>query len=271
MINTIFYFLFRKLYPRFHIRLFKEDNNKVVEIFKANNALLFLESRKYPSLINNGYRHIEVVINLIKKNKLDKLTILDIGGAAGDVALLFSDSLPLSTIHSFEPIAKSFSDLKNKTSKISNINSHNFALGSRRETIRINVAERITSSSLYEINEEITDSFFSKNLKLKRLEEINVRVLDEEFKENVEISLIKLDVQGYELEVLRGAVENLKNTHFILTEVMNHDFYKNAPSYSEIDLFLRENNFVLFDILPSIRRDDKLMEWDVIYKNANLN
>jgi FkbM family methyltransferase len=269
MIDSIIYKFFKKCYSKFKNCLFKEDYSKVQDVFSRNCDLLFKMSREYPSVINTGYRHIEVAIELIKKNNLENLTIIDVGGATGDVALMFSKSFPYATIHSFEPIFKSFSKLQEKAKDNQNIQPHHFALGAKKDNFKINVAERITSSSLFEINTEIGDSFFSENLKLNRHEEINVRVLDDELGNDSEVSLIKLDVQGFELEVLKGAVNTLKKTHFILTEVMNHDFYKGAPLYFEIDHFLRENNFELFDIIPSIRREGKLMEWDIIYKNTD--
>ncbi len=81
---------------------------------------------------------------------------------------------------------------------------------------------------------------------------------------------MKLDVQGHELEVLKGAVNTLKNTAIVVAEMSNHHNYKGAPLYYDIDEFLRRNNFSLYDQCLSLKEDGKLLEWDGIYVNNNL-
>ena len=79
-----------------------------------------------------------------------------------------------------------------------------------------------------------------------------------------------MDVQGFELEVLKGATKTLKNTKVIVLEINNHDGYKGSPTYFEIDDFLRNKNFELYDLLASNRVKNKLQDWDAIYVNKNL-
>lgn len=244
---------------------------KVDEIFQRNNNLLFELSRDYPSVINNGYRHIEVAVHLLKKFHLDKgFTIVDVGAASGIVSEKFAQQFPQNQVMSFEPIADSYKALAAIAGKWANIKPFHVALGAEKKQITINISHRSTSSSMYEINEKISDTYFAENLKKEKSEHVEVFRLDDLIDAKTKIALIKMDVQGFELEVLKGARNVLDQTALVLTEVMNHDFYVGAPGYFDIDTYLRESGFAILDIIPSIRRNEKLMEWDVIYYNTRI-
>ena len=83
--------------------------------------------------------------------------------------------------------------------------------------------------------------------------------------------LIKLDVQGYELEVLKGASSFLKHAQAILLEVSLMAMYQNNPLLHEVVAFLLENNFVAYDICTFMRRplDLALIQADMIFVPQN--
>ena len=58
------------------------------------------------------------------------------------------------------------------------------------------------------------------------------------------IDFLKVDVEGYEYEVLKGAKEIIKNVKFIMLEVQKNDMYANY-SKNKIENFLKKNNFIL--------------------------
>jgi FkbM family methyltransferase len=66
--------------------------------------------------------------------------------------------------------------------------------------------------------------------------------------------LLKVDVQGAELEVLNGASSTLMNTDLVLLEVSLFEFMKGAPQLSDIVLYMKEKNFVVYDIYGGSRR-----------------
>lgn len=232
---------------------------------------MFRLSREFPSVINNGYRHIEVACALLERHGCDAgHTIADVGAAAGIVAGMFARAFPRNTILAFEPVPASYRQLVEATAACGNVVPHQVALGVAPGDRELHLSARITSSSLFETNRAIGDSYFASNLETVSTTSVKVATLDEMIDPAARIALIKMDVQGSELDVLRGAEQTLGRTRFVLTEVMNHDFYAGAPHYHEIDAFLRDRGFGLHDIIPSIRRDERLMEWDVIYCNAGL-
>jgi FkbM family methyltransferase len=80
-------------------------------------------------------------------------------------------------------------------------------------------------------------------------------------------NLLKLDVQGYELEVLKGAQTTLPKISVILAEVNLIDIHKGAPVMDELILFMREKGFVAYDICGLTRRplDNALWQADFIF------
>lgn len=85
--------------------------------------------------------------------------------------------------------------------------------------------------------------------------------------------LIKLDVQGYELEVLKGARHLLKvyPPEALVLEVSLIDVNKGAPLWGEVDRWLSEQGYRLYDICTLIRRpsDEALWQVDALYVNRS--
>lgn len=79
--------------------------------------------------------------------------------------------------------------------------------------------------------------------------------------------LLKADVQGYELEVLRGANYTLEETEVILLETSLMPYNAGAPTFSEVISFMTERGFVAYDFCSFWRRqsDDAAFQVDVIF------
>jgi len=79
--------------------------------------------------------------------------------------------------------------------------------------------------------------------------------------------LLKADVQGYELEVLRGANETLRNIEVILLEVATLPYNIGAPLFSEVVAFMADRRFVVYDFCHLHRRqsDNAAFQVDVLF------
>ena len=86
------------------------------------------------------------------------------------------------------------------------------------------------------------------------------------------VDLIKLDVQGYELEVLAGFDKYIANTEAILTEASLLEIHKGVPLVRDVINFMGERGFVLYDICSvSTRRplDNALWQTDLLFVKEN--
>jgi len=78
--------------------------------------------------------------------------------------------------------------------------------------------------------------------------------------------LIKLDVQGYELEVLKGAEAALEHAEFVLLELSLWPYNDGAPLAAEVMLWMASHGFRGFEILATTRRPDGVMiQFDMLF------
>jgi FkbM family methyltransferase len=218
-----------------------------------------------------AHQHIENAIFLANnKKRIIGNCILDVGGGQATTAVKFSTAFPDIKVHVFEPIKSNFEIIETSEHRTKNWVLHNKAVGSIIEKKQINLAQRITASSLLELNNAEIDGIYGKSIEKRGIEEISITTIDAEIDKKMIIEILKIDVQGYELEVLKGATQTLNRIKVIIIEINNHSGFKGAPTYYEIDAFLREHHFELFDILPSSRQNGKLLDWDSIYLNKNM-
>jgi FkbM family methyltransferase len=218
----------------------------------------------------HAYEHIENACKIAKQRNIviarheaTEGSILDVGGGQATTAQLFSRYFPTAPVYIFEPILSNFKEIEKQAVGQTTWRLVNKAVGSSVGETFINIASHVTASSLLEMNADAEG--YGNLLVTEKKEAIKVTTLDAEIPNNMPISILKMDVQGFELEVLKGATETLKRTEIVILEINNHDGYKNAPTYFELDEFLRQANFQLHDLLPNVRINGKLQDWDAIY------
>ncbi len=218
-----------------------------------------------------SHQHIETAIVLAKQYSVNpEAVILDAGGGTGTTAKMFSDRFPGKTIYIFEPIESNQEIIQKQVGQYKNWTLIPKAVGAAPAKTVIHIANRITSSSLLDLNPGMSGDYLSDALIEKGVQEIIITTLDNEIPISTFVDILKIDVQGFELEVLKGGELTLKRTLVILLEISTHDGYKGAPKYYDIDEYLRTRQFELFDLTPSLRENNKLLEWDAIYVNRVL-
>ena len=150
---------------------------------------------------------------------------------------------PESKISAFEPDNELCKKL-NKNS-IPGLIYYPIALGKKKETRKFYRTEHPACSSLYEPNDKLIKNFNNlESAQLEKVEEIQTISLDEFIKnKNLgKIDFIKIDVQGAELDIFKGAKECLNNVIFLISEVEFIELYKNQPLFGEICNFLKQYN-----------------------------
>lgn len=197
--------------------------------------------------------------------------IVDVGAGDGTVSTEIVNLFKCNILYAFEPQRIQFEQIVKKTSVTPSIVPFHCALGSSPSTLELNITRNAGSSSFYVKNEANSNKYYSDSLTKERTEQVEVKTLDS-FGFVTEIDLIKLDVQGYEIEVLKGALNTLKRTKLVLLEMQNHDFYLESPKYFDLDTFMRLSGFTFGFHIPMPRsfKINREYEWDALYINDDL-
>ena len=197
----------------------------------------------FKGMLNGIYATVELE-KLVKDIEVPE-TIIDIGSNKGQFILLIEKIFPNKIVYSFEPIIEMLKKQKKFYKYKKNITFHNLALGSSICSKEFLITSRMDSSSFLKV---VSNTNKSKNYSVIEKRDIKVSTLDEIFL-NEKIShpiLIKMDVQGYELEVLKGANDLLKKTDYLLLEVSESEMYQNQPTEKIIIEYLKNFNFEIY-------------------------
>lgn len=140
----------------------------------------------------------------------------------------------IQTRHYFEPMPESFAIL---TQRVGGANTYNCALGSKEglATMYVESHNKGQSNSLLEPGTHLKHYPL---IKFDNQIQVIVALLD-----SLEISncnLLNMDVQGFELEVLKGATETLQHVEYIYTEVNTDEVYKGCGKLDEMDAYLSD-------------------------------
>jgi len=82
--------------------------------------------------------------------------------------------------------------------------------------------------------------------------------------------LIKMDIQGAELDVVRGGLTIVRNSRYLLLELQTYDYNLGAPHFEEVVAFLHGEGFAVVDIVDLMYSGDKLIQVDVLFRNRKL-
>ena len=134
--------------------------------------------------------------------------------------------------------------IKKKLQKYENMVLGEFAAGSKNGNHVLNLANNGQSSSILEFGTHIISypniNYNSKiKVEIKKLD----NWLDENFKDKNSYNFINIDIQGYELEALKGMTSQIKIVDYIYLEVNFEQVYKNCAELKEIDQLLIKFGF----------------------------
>lgn len=184
---------------------------------------------------------------------------IDIGSNKGQFLMIFRKYFNYAKIYSYEPQIK---HLKTQKKFLNNAKFYNFCLGNYNGTSEFNITERDDSSSLLKPKKNI-DDIYKVNRKIK----IKVRRLDDILKLNKnETNLLKIDVQGFEYQVLLGAKKLLKKIDFIIIEISSAKSYHKEFDKKKSITYLKSKNFQLKKIYNKTY-DNKIWQADFLFIN----
>ncbi|MBN8585584.1 MAG: FkbM family methyltransferase [Ignavibacteria bacterium] len=199
-------------------------------------------------------------------------TILDIGANEGQFAVFANSLFQDAKIYSFEPIIKCYKVLTEINKKIPLIVPMNYALGNTNEEIEINVNQFSPSSSILKMEKKHIENFpfTAKSTK----EKILIKKLDDILNEidyNDKI-LVKIDVQGFEKEVILGGFDFLSNkVDLVIIETSIVKLYESEPEFEEIFSLFMKMNYKFKGVMNQLYSpvNGEILQADLIFKREH--
>jgi FkbM family methyltransferase len=233
-------------------------SQKLVNFGNRLANLGYLMANPSYAQVRNGKGSADIYQLLNKKwfPKTEIKLVIDIGANEGQFIRTSLALMPHTKILAFEPNPESVQKLQEANWDAIQVQIFTLALGSCQDYLPLNVAKFSPASSLLKNTQTNLQEFPS--VLTEKVINVEIDRLDNIFKK-LDISLcnksllLKIDVQGFELEVLKGATELFEKIAVIVCEVNLTSFYEQQCSLNEIIFFLYHNNFRLIDIGQPIR------------------
>ena len=195
-------------------------------------------------------RQKEIVRRLGLKNKIQ---VIDVGGNVGQSIVGYRKLFPNCDIISFEPLPSCFAMRAAKFGKTKGIKLENMALSDREGTGHF-FATRVTGASSLLPPEDFLRKKSVKGIYEFEQIKVNLGTLDSYATNHglKKIDILKIDVQGGELGVLKGAESLLANEaiRLIHVEIIAAECYKGQSNFFETPLYLQQFGYVFWDIAP---------------------
>ena len=191
------------------------------------------------------------------------------GGAhEGTTVRQVLNQFPQATVHAFEPLPDFVDRLQRNLKGVAG-HVHPMALAATSQRMKLLVnASPMTSSVLP--RGDAAEHYYGQQMRTTRSIDVPAIALDQWFDQSGldRVDVLKLGLQGYELEALRGAERLLlRGIGCLFVEVTFVPLYDGAPTFTEIDVFLRERGYRLFNLynLSTHPRDGQLTTCDALY------
>ena len=181
----------------------------------------------------------------------DYATVLDVGANRGQFALLAATRFPRARIICFEPLGTARATIDRLFTDDNRVDVVGAAVAASARSSHLFVSRSDDSSSLLAPTDLQTSIFRATEV----VEEIRVAterldvLLDRD--SIVRPTLLKIDVQGAELEVLRGATGVLDDVDTILVECSFAEFYSGQPAADDVIRFLHRRGFRLTTVMTA--------------------
>lgn len=190
--------------------------------------------------------HNNPQVTLLGLRHLNIATVIDIGANVGQFAKKAELIYPHATFFCFEPVPPSFEKLNAWASKEAKVkvNTFNVALGDQEGTIDMCFHDEFSPSSSILDTTQTAESLYPVMKSQKRIS-VTLTTLDRalglaDLKHDV---LVKMDVQGFEDRVIRGAGNVLKQTKAVIVEISLDTLYESQATFKDIFNLLDAQGF----------------------------
>jgi len=210
----------------------------------------------------------EFVLGLLLRQHID--TLIDVGANQGQYAERFRRWGFAGRMISFEPMGEAFARLQRNATADPMWEARMAALGAEPGSATLRVSANSVSSSLLPIGSVHVEA--EPASRTVRTEMVPVSTLDAELAAEAQEHgyWLKLDVQGYEKEVLLGATDVLTHTRVVQCELSTRQLYAGQPSYLDVLPLLDEAGFTPVNIVPGFcdPATGEMLQFDIVAARA---
>lgn len=208
------------------------------------------------------YPGVEPSLRVIKRAGFAPKTAIDIGAYRGEWTVMFKTLFPAVRVLMIDALPKMADQLKQVAARYPGEVVAETALLGPVDGAVVRFSEMETGSSVYEEDSPYARSHSERT-------QATLDAVAARHPEFTAPDFIKLDVQGYELEVLRGGSGVLRSAHFVLLEASLVPVNKGCPVVAEVVRFMDEAGFRLYDFCSQSRRTDGVLwQTDLLFVRA---
>ena len=195
--------------------------------------------------------------------------IFDVGAYDGKVTTQYYELFPDAVIHAFEPFPDSYHQLMLTVGGHKKIHAHNYAISNEDGPIRLYTNRLSATNSILSTDAKGIQDWGQD--KLGTIGEFHAEAItiDTFCKKNTinQIDILKLDIQGAEILALKGAKDLLSRQliSVLYFEMIISPTYQKQGKIHECFQWLDSYGYELFDIYTPVRRNNRLMQIDVIF------
>jgi len=198
-------------------------------------------------------------------------SVIDIGANVGQWSSALLEITSPERLEIFEPNPQAHALLMTRIAGRPAARVHQLALGSEPGTLTLNVTATSTFASLLSPLESVRKYYGAHNMEVAERVAVRVETLDNVVRDMQRIDLIKLDVQGFERQVIAGAGQTLGRARALLVEANFVPHYETEDTFSTITELLKEHGFELWDLSPPFRAASGRALWcDAVYVQRSL-
>lgn len=198
--------------------------------------------------------------------------VVDVGTNLGQWISAFMIFAKVDRIEAFEPNPEVFEALTAHFGNRPGTRLHQLAAGAERATVNLNITRGSGLASILIPSETMRAQYTLAMTEVIKQVPVKVTPLDEVIPDDVTVDLMKVDVQGFEHEVLRGARQTLKRTRALLIETNFASHYVGDGSFGSLYAQITgEMGFDFWDVSPPYRGTEGQALWaDAVFVNPTV-
>jgi FkbM family methyltransferase len=183
------------------------------------------------------------MVSCLARQGIKPKTVIDVGANVGQFAIACAKIFRDVSVHSFEALPECAQQLKRNVAGLGGVRVYPLALGGESGEVTMHVNSHSHSSSMLALGERHKRAFPGAR-EIDSIK-VNMSTLDLVMKP-IPLErpvLLKLDVQGYEPQVLEGATETLDRVDYVLLEASFRPLYEGEKTFTEIARSMEQRGF----------------------------